>query len=159
MNIRSSISHFLYNVLARRHQERWDNIYYSLTSPTKFRLLMYLNIYSPAPKDDLVDFLLSIGRFSRRDSCVRVVDRHIDEFVKKGLVVMSIDGDVMLKEKRNLVVGEQPRLWYTVGPGLAIAMIGLGQLWGNLPLMAAGFIFLFYSLAIVISLLVNFSAY
>ena len=77
-------------------------------------------------------FLFSIGRFSRRDSCVRVVDRHIDEFVKKGLAVVSIEGNITLKEKRNLVVGEQPGLWHTVGPGLAIALIGIGQLWGNL---------------------------
>ena len=159
MNIRSAISHFLYTALARRHKERWENIYDSLTSPTKFRLLMYLNTHSPATKNELVDFLLSIGRFSRRDSCVRVVDRHIDEFVKKGLAVVSIDSNVMLKEKRNLVVGEQPGVWYTVGPGLAIAIIGAGQLWGNLPLMTAGLIFLLYSLAIVVSLFVNFSPY
>jgi len=120
---------------------------------------MYLNTHSPATKNELVDFLLSIGRFSRRDSCVRVVDRHIDEFVKKGLAVVSIDSNVMLKEKRNLVVGEQPGVWYTVGPGLAIAIIGAGQLWGNLPLMTAGLIFLLYSLAIVVSLFVNFSPY
>ena len=159
MNIRSSISHFLYNVLARRHQERWENIYDSLTSPTKFRLLMYLGTHSPAPRNELVDFLFSTGRFSRRDSCVRVVDRHIDEFVKKGLAVVSVEGSVTLKDKRNLVVGQQPGLWYTIGPGVAIAMIGVGQLWGNLPLMTAGLIFLIYSLAIVISLLVNFSPY
>jgi len=159
MKIRSAVSHFLYNALARRHQERWENIYDSLTSPTKFRLLMYLGTHSPATKNELVDFLLSIGRFSRRESCLRVVDRHIDEFVKKGVAAVSVEGNIILKEKRNLVVGEQPRLWYAVGPGLAIAMIGVGHLWGNLPLMIAGLIFLFYSLAIVISLFVNFSPY
>jgi len=58
MNIRSAISHFLYNVLAKRHQDRCENIYDSPATPTKFRLLMYLNIHSPASKSELVLLVL-----------------------------------------------------------------------------------------------------
>jgi len=36
MKIRPAISHFLYNALAMRHQQPWENIYDSLTSPRKF---------------------------------------------------------------------------------------------------------------------------
>ena len=159
MNIRSSISHFVYTALAKRHQQRWESIYDSMTSPTKFRLLMYLSTHSPAGMDELVDFLYSTGRFSRRESCVRVVDRHIDEFVKKGVAQISMEGRVVLKAKRNLVVGEQPGVWYTLGPGLAIAIIGAGELTNNVPLTIAGLIFLCYSLMIVVSLLLSFSPY
>jgi hypothetical protein len=120
---------------------------------------MYLSIHSPASKDELVDFMFSTGRFSRRESCIRVVDRHVDEFLKKGVVVESIEGAIALKQKRDLVVGEPPGIWYIIGPGLAIAVVGAGQLWGNFALMIAGVIFLLYSLAIVISLFLNYSPY
>jgi hypothetical protein len=102
---------------------------------------------------------METGKFSKRGSCVRVVDRHLSEMERKGIINIDDKNRISISKGIRLVVGEPFGAWIALGVGVAILFVGMSVIESNLLLIACTSAFLIYSVGISIHYLRRFSPY
>ena len=147
-----------YRRQAGEHAERWERIG-ETSSFTRLRLILFITYHSPVPKDEIIDHLMETGEFSKRGSCVRVVDRHLSEMQRKGTINIDDRNRIKINKGIRLVVGEPFGAWLAIGVGVAILFVGMSTVESNLLLVACASAFLIYSASISINYLRKFSPY
>jgi hypothetical protein len=140
------------------HAERWERIGRT-SSFTRLRLTLFITYHSPVPKGDMINHLMETGQFSKRGSCVRVVDRHLSEMQRKGIINIDDKNRISISKGIRLVVGEPFGAWLALGAGVAILFFGMSVIESNLLLIACASAFLMYSISIPIYYLRKFSPY
>lgn len=155
----SSVTRWFYRHLASYHKKRWGEIDSALTSAARLRLLLFLSRHNPTTKYDLVNFMMETEQFARRESAIRVADRHLSEMVKAGSVETLGDDKILLKRPRPLVIMEPPGIWLSFGLGAGIIFLGLGYLGRDLYLIIAAIALMVYSTGVIVHLLLKGAPY
>jgi len=145
--------------LAWYYKKRWDEMGSALSSGTRLRLLLFLSRHNPTTKRDLVDYMMETKQFTRRESAIRVADRHLSEMAKAGSVEMLADNRILLKRPRPLVIMEPPGVWLSFGLGAGIIFLGLGYLRRDLYLIIAATALIIYSTGVIAHLLLKGTPY
>ena len=143
---------------ASEHSARWERIG-ETSSFRRLRLTLFITYHSPVPKDEIVDHLMETGEFDKRGNCVRVVDRHLSEMQRKGIIIIDDKNRININKGMRLVVGEPFGAWLALGVGVAILFVGMSVIESNLLLIACASAFLIYSVSISIHYLRKFSPY
>jgi len=141
------------------HIERWKKIEEAFTSLTRLRLTLFLTHHSPVSRDEIVEYLVETGQFKRRQSCVRVVDRHLSEMEQKGAISFDDEGRIVLNKRMSLVIGEPFGVWIALGAGAAILFIGMAVTENNPLSLICALAFFIYSVGVIVRYLQKFSPY
>ena len=149
----------MYRIFSSIHYKDWGKVEGALSSIGKIRLNLYLSSCGAAKKSDIIEFMMRTGQYDSRASCVRAVNRYLEEMMEKKSIEMDEDGNISLQKKTELIVGKYPGSWIVLGLGASIIFMGLGYMENDMLLIICASAFLIYSAAVVLDIFLRLSPY
>jgi hypothetical protein len=123
LQIRSYLEHWLYQLQASRHAERWRNFTFHNTSGPRLAITLFIRSHPTATRDEIVEHLMNSRDYGERESCVAVVARNLREMEKSHQISADADGYHILSKVKFVIREEE--VWaswfFMVSVGLAVA--------------------------------------
>lgn len=126
------LRHSIYTLQGARHARRWRNFALQNTSLPRFGITLFIHTHPATTRDEIVDHLMTTGRYGDRESCRVVVARNLGDMEANHQIECKDGRYRALNHVKFVIREEEPWFswFFVVAIGLAISMCVISFIFG-----------------------------